>query len=243
MDRLIEELILGLRWLLLPLYFALFAVVFGIYAMVAKDLWHLAADFSTFHDTDLVLLLCDVLDLVLVANLLVMVAVSSYESYLSRITTPVTRSPEWLGKLDSGNVKVKVAIAVVMTSMIHLHRARQLSIVGNVAGSRLRNSHAGRPDRARGWQTGQQSCRRYKDEVAYGVSGYGHFVSPLVYTRGTPGGSRLDVGRVHVSGLRMTLTLPGEFCPVGDTLCRLTKKTGGRGYLGLPSQNTGPSDA
>jgi uncharacterized protein (TIGR00645 family) len=123
MDRLIEELVLSLRWLLLPLYFALFAVVFGIYAMVGKDLWHLAADFSTFHDTDLVLLLCDVLDLVLVANLLVMVAVSSYESYLSRIAAPVTHSPEWLGKLDSGNVKVKVAVAVTMISMIHLLRA------------------------------------------------------------------------------------------------------------------------
>lgn len=124
MDRLIEELVLSLRWLLLPLYLALFAVVFGIYAMVGKDLWHLAADFSTFDDTDLVLLLCDVLDLVLVANLIVMVAVSSYESYLSRITAPVTgSSPEWLGKLDSGNVKVKVVVAVTMIAMIHLLRA------------------------------------------------------------------------------------------------------------------------
>lgn len=123
MDRLIEELMLGLRWLLLPLYLALFAVVFGIYAMVGKDLWHLAAEFSKFHDTDLVLLLCDVLDLVLVANLLVMVAVSSYESYLSRITAPANRGPDWLGKLDIGNVKVKVAVAVTMISMIHLLRA------------------------------------------------------------------------------------------------------------------------
>jgi uncharacterized protein (TIGR00645 family) len=123
MDCLIEELVLGLRWLLLPLYFALFAVVLGVYAMVTKDLWHLAADFSTFHDTDLVLLLCDVLALVLVANLLVMVAVSSCESYLSRVTTPVTRSPERLGKLDSGNVNVKVAVAVAMISMIHVLRS------------------------------------------------------------------------------------------------------------------------
>ncbi len=123
MDRLIQVVVLGLRWLLLPLYFALFAVLFGIYGMVAKDLWHLAADFSAFHDTDLVLLLCDVLDLVLVANLLVMVAVSSYESYISRIAAPANGSPEWLGKLDSGNVKAKVAVAVTMISMIHLLRA------------------------------------------------------------------------------------------------------------------------
>ena len=141
MDRLIEELVLGLRWLLLPLYFALFAVVFGVYAMVAKDLWHLAADFSAFHDTDLVLLLCDVLDLVLVANLLVMVAVSSYESYLSRITTPVTRSPEWLGKLDSGNVKVKVAVAVVMISMIPPAPGLQVFVVSALGIAAIDRTH------------------------------------------------------------------------------------------------------
>ena len=139
MDRLIEAVVLGLRWLLLPLYFVLFAVLFGVYGMVGKDLWHLAADFSAFHDTDLVLLLCDVLDLVLVANLLVMVAVSSYESYISRIAAPASGSPEWLGKLDSGNVKVKVAVAVTMISMIHLLRAfmksqglRELMILAGV---------------------------------------------------------------------------------------------------------------
>jgi uncharacterized protein (TIGR00645 family) len=123
MDRLTQVVVLGLRWLLLPLYFALFAVLFGVYGMVGKDLWHLAADFSAFRETDLVLLLCDVLDLVLVANLLVMVAVSSYESYISRISAPANGRPEWLGKLDAGNVKAKVAVAVTMISMIHLLRA------------------------------------------------------------------------------------------------------------------------
>jgi uncharacterized protein (TIGR00645 family) len=138
MDRLMEVVVLGLRWLLLPLYFALFAVLFGVYGMVGKDLWYLAADFSNFHDTDLVLLLCDVLDLVLVANLLVMVAVSSYESYISRIAVPVGGRPEWLGKLDSRNVKVKVAVAVTMISMIHLLRAfmksplRELMVLAGV---------------------------------------------------------------------------------------------------------------
>jgi uncharacterized protein (TIGR00645 family) len=139
MDRLIDAVVLSLRWLLLPLYFALFAVLFGVYGMVGKDLWHLAADFSVLHDTDLVLLLCDVLDLVLVANLLVMVAVSSYESCISRIATPASGRPEWLGKLDSSNVKVKVAVAITMISMIHLLRAfmkpqgpRELMILAGV---------------------------------------------------------------------------------------------------------------
>jgi uncharacterized protein (TIGR00645 family) len=53
-----------------------------------------------------------------------MVGVSSYESYISRIEAEgLANKPEWLGKLDSGNVKVKVALSIVMISAIHLLRA------------------------------------------------------------------------------------------------------------------------
>jgi uncharacterized protein (TIGR00645 family) len=123
MERTIERVVLGLRWLLLPLYFALLLALLAIYVMVGRELLHLALDLATISDIDLVVLLCSVLDLVLLANLLVMVAVSSYESYISRIELPNTEKPEWLGKLDSGNVKVKVAVSVAMISAIHLLRA------------------------------------------------------------------------------------------------------------------------
>jgi uncharacterized protein (TIGR00645 family) len=60
---------------------------------------------------------------VLVANLLVMVSISSYESFVTRIEVAEGESrPEWLGKLDSGNVKVKVMLSVTMISAIHLLR-------------------------------------------------------------------------------------------------------------------------
>jgi uncharacterized protein (TIGR00645 family) len=123
MERLIESMLLGLRWMLLPLYLALFAAVVTIYVMVARELFDLAAHLGTVSDSDLVLLLCAVLDLVLVANLMVMVAVSSYESFISRIAVDTPDRPEWLGKLDLSNVKVKVAVGVTMISMIHLLRA------------------------------------------------------------------------------------------------------------------------
>lgn len=122
MERLIENLLLSLRWLLLPLYLALLATMFVIYAVVGRELMHLFRDFGSYSDIDLVLLLCALLDLVLLANLLVMVAVSSYESFISRIEAPQEGRPEWLGKLDSSNVKVKVAVSVSMISMIHLLR-------------------------------------------------------------------------------------------------------------------------
>jgi len=96
--------------------------MFSIYAMVGRELWHVGETIATITDIDLVVVLCSVLDLVLLANLMVMVAVSSYESYVTRIDRAAYERPEWLGKLDSGNVKVKVAVSVAMISAIHLLR-------------------------------------------------------------------------------------------------------------------------
>jgi uncharacterized protein (TIGR00645 family) len=123
MERAIERLVLALRWLLLPLYLTLLLALVPIYVTVGRDFWHIAAEIAASNDIDLVVALCSVLDLVLLGNLLVMVALSSYDSYISRVEVPASPRPEWLGKLDSGNVKVKVAVSVSMISAIHLLRA------------------------------------------------------------------------------------------------------------------------
>ena len=124
MERMIESLLIGTRWVLLPLYLALIATVLAVYVMVGREVVHLFADIFTLSESEIVLILLSVLDLVLVANLLLMVAVSSYESFISRIDIADERSrPEWLGKMDSGNVKLKVSLSIVMISAIHLLRA------------------------------------------------------------------------------------------------------------------------
>ena len=124
MEKWIEAALLGARWLLLPLYVALLISVVVIYAMVGRELWHLIALLPSGGEAEMLLLLLSVLDLVLVANLMVMVAISSYESFVSRIMVDnPDATPEWLGKLDSGNVKLKVSLSIVMISAIHLLRA------------------------------------------------------------------------------------------------------------------------
>jgi uncharacterized protein (TIGR00645 family) len=123
MERAIEAALLGARWLLLPLYAALLASVVVIYGMVGREFLHLVALLPAGGEVEMLLILLSMLDLVLVANLLVMVGISSYESYVSRIAADGENQPEWLGKLDSGNVKLKVAISIVMISAIHLLRA------------------------------------------------------------------------------------------------------------------------
>jgi len=124
LENLIERALLGTRWLLLPLYLALLIAVLAIYIMVGREMVHLFAILLSSGEAELVLILLSVLDLVLVANLLVMVAISSYESFVSRIVVEdEAAKPEWLGKLDSGNVKLKVSLSIVMISAIHLLRA------------------------------------------------------------------------------------------------------------------------
>ncbi len=124
MKRQIEILLLATRWLLLPLYLALIVSMLALFLVVARELEHLAMAAWTMDDVDLVLALLSILDLVLVANLIVMVAISSYESYIARIDAGEAGGrPEWLGKLDSGDVKLKVGLSIVMISAIHLLRA------------------------------------------------------------------------------------------------------------------------
>jgi uncharacterized protein (TIGR00645 family) len=66
---------------------------------------------------------CTDLDLRYWANLVVMVAVSSYESYVLQIEAePGAGRPDWLGQLDAGGVKVKVAVSITLIAAVHLLR-------------------------------------------------------------------------------------------------------------------------
>ncbi len=138
MQNSFERLLLASRWILLPLYMALLATVLALYVTVGREVIHLFAVLPEAKDTEMVLLVLSILDLVLVANLVVMVALSSYESSISPIEAEGDK-PDWLGKLDSSGIKLKVALSVVMISAIHLLRAymteappRQLLALGVV---------------------------------------------------------------------------------------------------------------
>jgi uncharacterized protein (TIGR00645 family) len=121
MENTIERALLATRWMLLPLFASLLLGVVAIYAVVIREFIHIAGFVINGPEIEIVISILTVLDLVLIANLLVMIAVGSYESVIARFT--LARGPdmpEWLGKLDSGNVKVKVAVAIVLISAIHL---------------------------------------------------------------------------------------------------------------------------
>jgi uncharacterized protein (TIGR00645 family) len=84
---------------------------------------HALTGIFTLAETDLVLTVLSLIDIVLVGSLIVMVMLSGYENFVSKLDADTARdSPAWLGRLDSGTLKLKVAAAIVAISSIHLLR-------------------------------------------------------------------------------------------------------------------------
>jgi uncharacterized protein (TIGR00645 family) len=123
-ETILERTILLSRWLLAPLYLALIAVLILFTVKAVQEVTHLFAVILTVSETDLVLSVLALVDLVLVANLLVMVILSSYETFVSTLDTAEGQEkPTWLGKIDAATIKIKLAVAIVAISSIHLLKA------------------------------------------------------------------------------------------------------------------------
>jgi uncharacterized protein (TIGR00645 family) len=124
LERVVESLLLSSRWLLVPVYLvlSLILIVFGIKA--AQEMVHLFQHVFELSEVQLTLAVLSLIDMTLVAGLLVMVALSGYETFVSPFdTVGDMERPGWLGKLDPGTVKIKLAASIVAISAIHLLRS------------------------------------------------------------------------------------------------------------------------
>lgn len=117
----IERSMLAARWLLLPLYAILMLILVVFLLKGVQEVVHIFGSVFIEDEAHLVLRVLSLIDMVLVANLLVMVALSGYETFVSPFdTVGEMEKPGWLGKLDPGTVKLKVAASIVAISAIHL---------------------------------------------------------------------------------------------------------------------------
>ncbi len=123
LERTVEKLLFACRWLLAPLYLGLAIALVALGIKFFQEAWHAVLMAFTLTEADLVLIVLALIDIVLVGSLIVMVMFSGYENFVSRIDLEKgTDAPEWLGKLDSGTLKLKVAVSIVAISSIHLLR-------------------------------------------------------------------------------------------------------------------------
>src|SRR6478735_9024808 len=119
LERLIENTILASRWVLVVFYIGLAAALL-IYALsFAKKLVETAAQVMAIGEADAVLAMLGLIDAALVGSLIVMVMISGYENFVSRFDETDT-DVSFIGKLDSGSLKIKVASSIVAISSIHL---------------------------------------------------------------------------------------------------------------------------
>lgn len=86
-----------------------------------QELWHLVKDAGALSENDVMLLVLGLVDVVMIANLLIMVIIGGYETFVSRINLKNhPDQPEWLSHVNANVLKVKLAMAIVGISSIHL---------------------------------------------------------------------------------------------------------------------------
>ena len=130
------------RWLQLPLYLGLIAAQ-GVYVWhFLLELWHLieaafgsqtaiaalvksigysGPETVTLNETIIMLVVLALIDVVMISNLLIMVIVGGYETFVSRMNLQGhPDQPEWLSHVNASVLKVKLATAIIGISSIHL---------------------------------------------------------------------------------------------------------------------------
>ena len=109
------------RWLQAPLYLGLI-VAQGVYVYrFMVELAHLIRHATQIEETEIMLSVLGLIDVVMIANLLIMVIIGGYETFVSRLNLEQhPDQPEWLSHVNAGVLKVKLATALIGISSIHL---------------------------------------------------------------------------------------------------------------------------
>jgi len=115
------QMIFWSRWLQAPLYLGLI-VAQGVYVFLfIKELTHLVVDANTFSETQIMLIVLGLIDVVMIANLLIMVIIGGYETFVSRLNLKEhPDQPQWLAHVNATTMKIKLSMALIGISSIHL---------------------------------------------------------------------------------------------------------------------------
>ena len=114
-------LIFNSRWLQLPLYLGLIIAQCVYVFLFIKELTHLIMDAPSLGEQQIMLVVLGLIDVVMISNLLVMVIVGGYETFVSKLNLGShPDQPEWLSHVNATVLKVKLAMAIIGISSIHL---------------------------------------------------------------------------------------------------------------------------
>lgn len=121
MNKLIERTMYASRWLLAPVYLGLSAAIFLLAVKFFMELIQVLPNLLSITESSLILVILTLVDMTLVGGLLIMVMLSGYENFVSKMELESdTDRLGWLGKMDAGSLKIKLAASIVAISSIHL---------------------------------------------------------------------------------------------------------------------------
>ncbi|MBX9943374.1 MAG: TIGR00645 family protein [Reyranella sp.] len=121
--RPLPRLIFASRWLQVPLYLGLIVAQVVYVILFLKELWHLVLHSFAATEQQIMLIVLGLIDVVMISNLLIMVIVGGYETFVSRMELEKhPDQPEWLSHVNASVLKVKLAMAIIGISSIHLLR-------------------------------------------------------------------------------------------------------------------------
>ena len=119
--RLFSALIFSSRWLQFPLYLGLILAQVVYVILFIRELSHLIMHSTSFGEQQIMLMVLGLIDVVMISNLLIMVIVGGYETFVSRLgLQDHPDQPEWLSHVNASVLKVKLAMAIIGISSIHL---------------------------------------------------------------------------------------------------------------------------
>ena len=120
----LEMFIFWSRWIQAPLYLGLIiAQVVYVYLFLNElaHLVHSAFGSEQINETGIMLIVLGLIDVVMIANLLIMVIIGGYETFVSRLhLDDHPDQPEWLSHVNAGVLKIKLSAAIIGISSIHL---------------------------------------------------------------------------------------------------------------------------
>jgi len=138
----LPALIFGSRWLQVPLYVGLIFAQCVYVVLFLKELWHLVSNAVTMGEEQMMLIVLGLIDVVMISNLLVMVIVGGYETFVSKLRLEDhPDQPEWLSHVNASVLKIKLAMAIIGISSIHL--LRTFIEAGNLGSDKANLTEAG----------------------------------------------------------------------------------------------------
>jgi uncharacterized protein (TIGR00645 family) len=121
--RPLPKFIFASRWLQLPLYVGLIVAQVVYVYLFLRELVHLVLESPSVTEQQAMLIVLGLIDVVMISNLLIMVIVGGYETFVSRMELNLhPDQPEWLSHVNASVLKIKLAMAIVGISSIHLLR-------------------------------------------------------------------------------------------------------------------------